>query len=85
MYLAAFPDSYLTVEDMIAEGDKVVARLTSGGTHQGAYMGIPPTGKHVKVTLIDIFRIAGGKGVEHWMEFDAMGLLQQLGVAPSMG
>ena len=85
MYLTAFPDMHLTVEDMIAEGDKVVARLTSRGTHQGAYMGIPPTGKPVTVTLIDIIRIAGGKSVEHWLEFNAMGLLQQLGVGPSIG
>jgi len=85
MYLTAFPDMHLTVEDMIAEGDKVVARLTSDGTQQGEFMGISPTGKHVTVTVMDILRIAGGKFVEHWIEMDTLGLLQQLGVVPSMG
>jgi predicted ester cyclase len=85
MYLTAFPDVHLTVEDMIAEGDTVVARLTARGTHQGAYMGIPPTGKQVTVTAIDINRMAGGKSVEHWLEMDNLGMLQQLGVAPAMG
>jgi steroid delta-isomerase-like uncharacterized protein len=85
MYLTAFPDLHFTVEEMIAEGDKVVARLTSRGTHLGTYMGIPPTGKHVTVTAIDIIRIAGGKSREHWLEMDTLGLLQQLGVVPALG
>jgi steroid delta-isomerase-like uncharacterized protein len=84
MYLTAFPDLHFTVEDMIAEGDKVVARLTVHGTHQGAFMGIPPTGKHTTVTAIEIIRFADGKSVEHWAEIDFMSLLQQLGVIPSM-
>ena len=85
MYLTAFPDLHFTVEDLIAEGDKVVARLTARGTQQGAFMGIPSTGKQVTVTAIDINRIAGGKSVEHWLEMDTLGLLQQLGVAPMPG
>jgi predicted ester cyclase len=85
MFLTAFPDLHFTVEDMIAEGDKVVARITMSGTQQGAFMGIPPTGKHVAWTLIDINRVAGGKSVEHWSEMDALGLLQQLGVVPAPG
>jgi steroid delta-isomerase-like uncharacterized protein len=85
MYLTAFPDHQVTVEDMIAEGDKVVARVTVRGTHQGAFLGIPPTGKHWTFTAIDIIRIAGGKIVEHWNNYDALGLMQQLGVVPSMG
>ena len=85
LYLTAFPDLHLTVEDMIAEGDKVVVRLTSSGTQQGEFMSISPTGKHVTITVVDIFRIAGGKFVEHWLQMDTLGLLQQLGVAPSMG
>jgi steroid delta-isomerase-like uncharacterized protein len=84
-YLTAFPDLHFTVEDMIAEGDKVVDRITARGTHQGEFMGIPPTGKHATVTAIDITRIAGGKFVEHWLEMDTLGMLQQLGVVPSMG
>ena len=85
MYLTAFPDLYFTVEDLIAEGDKVVARLTTRGTQQGVFMGIPPTGKHVTVTAIDINRLAGGKSVEHWLNMDTLGLLQQLGVIPAPG
>ena len=85
MYLTAFPDLHFTVEDIIAEGDKVVARLTIRGTQQGAFMGIPPTGKQVTVTAIDINRIVGGKSVEHWLNMDTQGLLQQLGVIPAPG
>jgi predicted ester cyclase len=85
MLLTAFPDLHFTVEDMIAEGDKVVARATFSGTQQGAFMGIPPTGKHVMWKVIDINRIAGGKSVEHWMEMDMLGMMQQLGVVPAPG
>jgi len=85
MYLTAFPDLHFTVEDFIAEGDKVVARLTVRGTQQGIFMGIPPTGKHATVTAIDINRMAGGKSVEHWLNMDTLGLLQQLGVIPAPG
>jgi steroid delta-isomerase-like uncharacterized protein len=79
---AAFPDFTLIVEDMIAEGDKVVSRLTVRATHKGDFQGIPATGKMVTQTGIDILRIAGGKVVERWGEFDNLGLLQQLGVVP---
>jgi predicted ester cyclase len=85
MYLTAFPDLHFTVEDIIAEGDKVVTRLTCRGTQQGAFMGIPPTGKQATVTAIDINRFAGGKSVEHWLNMDTLGLLQQLGVIPAPG
>jgi steroid delta-isomerase-like uncharacterized protein len=85
MFWTAFPDLHFTVEDMIAEGDKVVARITLSGTQQGAFMGIPPTGKHVTITGIDINRIAGGKSVEHWFEMDMLGMMQQLGVIPAPG
>ena len=85
MYLTAFPDLHFTVEDLIAEGDKVVARLTVRGTHQGIFMGIPPTGKKATSTAIDINRIVGGKSVEHWLKMDSLGLLQQLGVIPAPG
>ncbi len=85
MYLAAFPDLHVTVEDLIAEGDTVTSRWTTRGTHQGELMGIPPTGKQVTVTGIEIYRFAGGKSVEHWLEFDALGMLQQLGVIPAPG
>jgi predicted ester cyclase len=85
MYLTAFPDFHLMVEDMIAEGDRVVARFTMRGTQQGVFMDIRPTGKQVMVTAIDINRIAGGKSIEHWLEMDTLGLLQQLGVVPTPG
>jgi len=85
MILTTFPDLHYTVEDMIAEGDKVVARLTVSGTQQGAFLGIPSTGKHATITDIEIFRIANGKAVENWVQADFLGLLQQLGVVPAMG
>ncbi len=85
MYLTGFPDLHFTFEDMIAEGGKVVTRITASGTQQGAFMGISPTGKHTTITAIDILRIEGGKFVEHWLEMDTLGVLQQLGVVPSMG
>jgi len=85
MYLTAFPDLHFTVEGMIVERDKLVARLTVRGTQQGAFMGIPPTGKHVTITAIDISRMAGGKSVEHWIEMDTLGMMQQLGVIPAPG
>lgn len=84
-YLTAFPDLHFTIEDQIAEGDKVVTRWTARGTHQGSFMGIPPTGKQATVTGITIDRFANGKIVESWYNFDALGLMQHLGVVPSLG
>ena len=78
----ALPDLHLTIEDLIAEGDKVVFRVTVRGTQEGALMGISPTGKQVSVTAIDIARVADGKIVEHWGQMDMLGLLQQLGALP---
>ena len=75
---ASFPDLQLTIEDLIAEGDRVVARLTARGTHRAAFRGIPPTGREVVWTGIRIFRIADGKIVEHWANWDDLGLNQQL-------
>ena len=83
-YLTAFPDMTGTIEDLIAEGDKVAARLTFRGTHTGPMMGIPPTGKQVRVSGIHIMRYANGKLVEHWGNNDDLGMMQQLGVAPTM-
>ncbi len=79
MYLAAFPDLYITAEDLVAEGDKVAVRFTLRGTHKSELMGIAPTGKQVTVTGIQILRVASGKIVENWVNLDALGLLQQLG------
>ena len=80
MQFAAFPDSHSTSLDMIAEGDKVVHRMSTEGTHQGEFLGIPATGKRVTMTYIDIWRTADGKLAEHWVEADMMGMMQQLGV-----
>jgi steroid delta-isomerase-like uncharacterized protein len=82
MFRAAFPDMRLTEEDVIADGDKVVDRVTVRGTHQGELMGIPSTGKQVEFTETHISRIADGKIVERWGEWDALGLMQQLGGVP---
>jgi steroid delta-isomerase-like uncharacterized protein len=85
MFRQAFPDSYFTVEDMIAEGDKVATRKTFHGTHEGEFMGIPPTGQRVSISLIDIVRVADGRVVEHWSIGDNLGMMQQLGVIPQSG
>ncbi len=85
MFRAAFPDLHTTVEDLFAEGDKVTARWTFRGTHQGEMMGIPPTGKPITGTGISITRIADGKMAETWVIFDALGLMQQLGAVPTPG
>ncbi len=82
---AAFPDLKHVFEDMIAEQDKVVVRFTVPVTHKGEFMGIAPTGKKVVVTVIAIFHIVNGKFVEVWVEYDALGLLQQLGAVPPLG
>ena len=83
MLRAAFPDLHVTVEDVIAEGDKIVQRWTGRGTHQGELMGIPPTGNHVSVAGITISRFKDGKVSEEWEVYDMMGMMQQLGAIPS--
>ncbi len=79
LYRTAFPDLTATVDDMVAEGDEVAYRLTFRGTHRGEMMGIPPTGKQVTYTGIGIDKVVDGTIVEMWLNFDALGLLQQLG------
>lgn len=78
--LTAFPDLRLDIEDVVAEEDKVLARLTLRGTHQGEFMDIPPTGKEVDVPVLDLFRITDGRLVEQWAMIDNLGMMQQLGV-----
>ena len=80
---AAFPDIRYTVEDMIAEGDRVALRWSMHGTHGGEILGIPATGKQVTLTGLDIYRLNDGRLAEHWDQVDVMGLLQQLGVIPA--
>jgi steroid delta-isomerase-like uncharacterized protein len=82
LFATAFPDWHTTVEDLIAEGDKVVMRGVSSGTHHGLFMGIPATGRQVTVPGIHIMRIADGKIVEHWAQGDYLGMMRQLGVVP---
>ncbi|HLW78463.1 MAG TPA: ester cyclase [Terriglobia bacterium] len=81
----AFPDLHLTVEDMFADGDVVVTRFNSRGTHKGSFQGIAPTGKHCQVSGITISRFADGKIAEAWVQTDALGLMQQLGAVPALG
>jgi predicted ester cyclase len=83
MYRAAFPDLHATIEDQIAEGDKVVTRARASGTNTGSLFGMPATGKFATVISIQIDRIADGKIVESWANFDQLGMLQQLGLFPS--
>jgi steroid delta-isomerase-like uncharacterized protein len=82
MFRTAFPDLQLSVEDQVAEGDKVVTRYTGRGTHRGELMGIPPTDNEVVVSGIIISRVSGGRIEEEWNSFDALGMMQQLGVIP---
>ena len=82
-YRDAFPDLEVTIEDQIAEGDKVVSRFRSRGTHDGDTEDLgPATGNRVEVTGVTIERLAGGKVVEDWTNFDALGLMQQIGLIP---
>ena len=82
---STFPDVHYTIEDEIAEGDMVVSRYTARGTHQGELQGIPPSGKRVTITGTTIIRYASGKAAEAWYEYDALGMLQQIGAIPTPG
>jgi len=82
---AAFPDLDRKVDDLVAEGDRVVVRWSATGTQTGSFMGIPPSGKVATNSGITIFRIAGGRIVEEWTESDTLGLLQQVGALPGPG
>ncbi len=88
MLRAVFPDLQYTIEDVIAADDKVVVRFTRRGTHAGPFMGLAATGRVAQWTGMDIFRLADGKIVEHWTNFDQLGMMQQLGaqlVLPGQG
>jgi steroid delta-isomerase-like uncharacterized protein len=80
-----FPDVISTIEDLIAEGDKVVARWRSHATHRGDYMGTPPSGKEVQFTGISVYRIEGGKIAESWTVEDQLGLMRQIGAIREPG
>ncbi len=82
-FRAAFPDESYTIEDMIAEGNKIAVRYTWRGTHKGVFMGIPPTGKRVSNVAFETDRISKGKFVETWFCMDMAGLMAQLGAISS--
>ena len=84
-FSTTFPDLFVTIEDLIAEGDKVVVRSTRTGTHRGEYRGMAATGKQVTWTWVSICRIEGGKIVEEWDEGDHLSVMQQMGVVPTPG
>jgi len=84
-FFTAFPDLKTTIEDLIAEGDKVAVRQTWRGTHTGSFLGIAPTGKQVTFTSTEFYRVAGDKLAEEWVELDMLGLLQQIGAIPPLG
>ena len=85
MFRAAMPDVWVTVDDVITDGDKVAARWTSTGTHQGDLFGIPPTGASVKITATVVYRTENGRLAEGWINRDDFGLMRQLGVIPTPG
>ena len=85
MMRGAFPDYRFEVEDLIAEGDRVVARVTVSGTHLGEMMGLAPTGRRISTSGIEVFRFEDGKMAEHWAAFDALGMLRQIGLVPVPG
>jgi len=85
LYRTAFPDLRLTIEDITAEGETVMARWSCRGTHKGDLSGIAPTGKQFTISGISIARIANGKMAEGWVNWDALGLMQQLGVVAELG
>ena len=81
-FRSAMPDLQFSIDDLLAEGDKVLWRFTSRGTHNGPLMGIPATGRSANVTGMVLFRLANNKIVEVWVNFDTLGMLQQIGVIP---
>ena len=85
MLLRAFPDLQFTLDDLLADGEQVVARFTARGTQTDVFQGIPATGRSAVVSGIAIYRLDEGKVVEQWLEYDQLGLLQQLGVIPTPG
>ena len=79
---AAFDGLRMDVEDLYADGDTAVARVTIRGTHNGEFMGVPASGKEIAVPAVDIVRYADGKGVEHWGVTDTMAMMEQIGAIP---
>ena len=84
LYRTAFPDLHLTIEDLIAEGETVMTRWSCRGTHKGDLNGIAPTGKQITISGVTVARISNGKMAESYVNWDALGLMQQLGVVPQL-
>jgi steroid delta-isomerase-like uncharacterized protein len=85
LYRGAFTNAHISIEDQLAEGDRVVTRWTSSGTHQGELMGVAPTGNQVTITGVTINRVSDAKIVESWTNYDALGMMQQIGAVPERG
>jgi steroid delta-isomerase-like uncharacterized protein len=81
----AISDASFEIQDTVAEGDRVAVRLIASGVHSGTFMGMPASGKRYSIEEIHIFRIADGRVAEHWHQFDSLGMLRQLGLAPGGG
>jgi predicted ester cyclase len=84
MLRTAFPDLHFEIEELIAEGDTVAGRLSMSGTHEGALMGMPPTGHSMRQDHMHFVRFRDGKAVEHWGVRDDLSMMQQLGVVPTL-
>ena len=82
MYRAAFPDLHFTVEDMVAEDDRVATRVGISATHEGELLGIPPTQRRLSFTAMELYRLAEGRIDEQWVNVDTLGMMQQLGAIP---
>jgi steroid delta-isomerase-like uncharacterized protein len=85
MYQTGLPDLRVTINDLVAEGDKVGVRRTYQGTHGGELLGVPPIGRHMQIGGISIFRLAGGKIAESWEQVNLLAMMQQLGALPTPG
>jgi steroid delta-isomerase-like uncharacterized protein len=83
MYRAAFPDLHFTIEDMVAEGDRVATRMGISATHEGELLGVPPTQRQLSFTAMELYRLAEGKIEEQWVNVDTLGMMQQLGAIPA--
>ena len=82
-FRSAFPDIQFTIEDMMAEGDKVIARWTASGTHKGEFLGHTPKDNQISITGVHIYRLSNEKLVERWGNWDQLGLMQQIGLIPT--
>ena len=82
VFYGAFPDTRITIEDQVAEGDRVATRWTARGTHQGDLMGVPPSGRSGEIGGVTIYRVSGSKIAEIWGNYDLLGLMRQIGAFP---